>query len=431
MEEGKIYSKNAQSITARLLVVFAFVFALIFVWSCIRLQIGNMFAELTSPDESGAAETAQLARKLAPSDPLANWLATTTEKYSYGKEQTETVAAGYTDVVRLSPNDFRWWNELARAREQAEDFAGAEEAFRRMLALAPAYTYPHWQFANFLLRRGKSDEAFAELKKTAAGDTIYRDQTYSLVWDYFDNDVAKVEDVAGDFASAKISLTKFFALHQQPEESLRIWKSLSEEEKKENLPLARIVAQGLFERKYFRPAVEFVHDLEIEPDANFEVIENGGFENPIGGKEYIFFGWHVLSIEKTDVKLDSKQKHSGNKSLRLLFNGYAKPDFGNVYSITAVEPNSRYKLSFWLKTENLKSAGAPTVEVINANDDKLIAATKPFPDGSNDWQEITLDFATPGNAQGVLIRTSRGFCGDNCPIVGTIWYDDFLLGKQK
>jgi len=29
----------------------------------------------------------------------------------------------------------------------------------------------------------------------------------------------------------------------------------------------------------------------------------------------------------------------------------------------------------------------------------------------------------------VTIRTVRAYCGDDCPITGTLWYDDFELKK--
>jgi hypothetical protein len=82
-----------------------------------------------------------------------------------------------------------------------------------------------------------------------------------------------------------------------------------------------------------------------------------------------------------------------------------------------------------VRTENLKSGGAPTINIINGADDKLVAVSKPFPTGTNDWQEITLDFASPENTEGIIIKTGRTYCGDNCPIVGAFWYDDFRLSK--
>jgi hypothetical protein len=94
-----------------------------------------------------------------------------------------------------------------------------------------------------------------------------------------------------------------------------------------------------------------------------------------------------------------------------------------------VEPKTRYRLRFFVRTENLKSAGGLMVEIINANDDKSIAQTKPFQMSTNDWQEVTVEFTTPEATEGIQIRTIRSYCGDSCPITGTFWYDDFDLTR--
>ena len=72
----------------------------------------------------------------------------------------------------------------------------------------------------------------------------------------------------------------------------------------------------------------------------------------------------------------------------------------------------------------------PQLQVINANNDKIITLSAPFPTGTNDWQEISIDFTAPGDCNGIVILTVRGFCGENCPLAGTIWYDDFRIVKQ-
>jgi hypothetical protein len=95
-----------------------------------------------------------------------------------------------------------------------------------------------------------------------------------------------------------------------------------------------------------------------------------------------------------------------------------------------VVPGNKYRLSFWVRTENLKSAGGPVLDIVNANDDKLIAKSAVFPTGSNDWQEMTVEFEAPANCSGISIRTARAYCGEDCPIIGTFWYDDFQLIKR-
>ncbi len=422
-----IETKNTKT---RIILAAAIVFALVFGWFAVTRQLGNMLAELTPPSASNAGQVADVAVGFAPRDPLANWFAASVGKNVFTPESVENSVKLYENVVRLAPFDFRWWIELGRAYEDAEKYEQAENALHRAVELAPNYVYPHWQLGNFYLRRDRADEAFAELKKATAANIAYRDQVYSIAWDYFDKDTARVEEIAGNSPENKVSLVKFYAVKERAADSLRIWNSLSEAEKSLDPGYAKVVAQALYEKRFYRSAVEFARQTGIDPESKAETVTNGGFEKPIGDARETYFGWKIFLAEKLEIKTDVTQKKEGARSLRVVFNGFSGTDFNHIQQVAAIESNNKYHLSFWLKTENLKSAGTPTLEIVNAADDKIITASKPFPTGSNDWQEITLEFSAPENSEGVYIRTARAYCGDVCPIVGTFWIDDFRIGEQ-
>ena len=191
------------------------------------------------------------------------------------------------------------------------------------------------------------------------------------------------------------------------------------------------MTQGLYDKRFYRQSLEFAKDTGVDTDALPAVVTNGGFESGIVNSEDTYFGWRLSRGDgKLDVASDSSVKHSGGRSLRISFRGYAKAELYNIFQTVVVEPGKNYKLRFWLRTENLKSAGGPQIEIVNGNDDKIITTSKPFPQATNDWQEIALDFTAPENCEGIVIRTTRAFCGENCPIIGMVWYDDFELIKQ-
>ncbi len=422
-----IESKNTK---ARAVLILAIVFALIFCWFAVSRQLGNMLAELTPTSAPNARQIAGTAVMLAPGDPLAKWLEAGVEKEVYSLEKIEKAVKLSEEAVRLSPYDFRWWVELGRSYEQAEHYEQAENAFKRAVELAPSYAFPQWQLGNFYLRQNRSDEAFTALQKATFDNLVYREQVFAIAWDYFDQDTAKVEAIAGDSPDVKTSLVKFYVAKERASDALRIWNSLSEEEKQANEPTGKLVAQVIYEKRFFRAANEFAKQVGIDPEAKIETISNGGFEKAIGEPKDTYFGWKLTRAEKLDIKTDSTQKKEGSRSLRVLFTGHSGVDLINhIWQVAAVNPNQKYRLKFWLKTENLKSAGTPMIEIVNANDDKIITTSKPFPTGSNDWQEITMDFTTPENCEGITIRTARAFCGEVCPIVGTFWYDDFSLSR--
>ena len=115
--------------------------------------------------------------------------------------------------------------------------------------------------------------------------------------------------------------------------------------------------------------------------------------------------------------------------MKINFRSYDKPEYYNVTQIIAVRPGTAYRLSFYVRTEDLASAGLPLVQIWNIGENGLIASSSPFAAGSNDWQQVTIDFISPETAQGIMIRTARNFCGEGCPIVGILWYDDFQLQR--
>ena len=422
---------DARQASARVAIGVVVLLALAFGWFAVRWQLGNMLADLTQPSEPSAKEVAALALRLSPGDPMVNWFVAGTRKNIFTPEGVSATANAYETVARLSPNDYRWWVELGRAREQTEEIEAAEKAYRRAVEIAPNYVYPHWQLGNFYLRQGRSQEAFDELKKSAVSNSVYRNQVFSIVWDFYEKDTARLEEIAGSAPSVRADLAKFYASKQRAEDSLRIWNTLSDEEKTADAAVARIIAQAFYEKRIFRQSQEFVRELGIEPEARFETVQNAGFETPFGNLNETYFGWKVVPKDKLEVKFDPTQKKEGRRGLRLSFTGFSEPNLYNIYQYVTVQPTGRYRLTFWLRTENLKSGGTPALEIYNANDDKTIVASEPYPTGTTDWQQIKLEFGAPANAEAVGVRTIRAFCGAECPIIGTIWYDDFKLEKIK
>jgi len=422
---------DTKTAKGRVLIVVLLLGVAILCCYAIRWQLGNMLVELTRPNEPDAKKVSETALRLAPGDPLAQWLVASTHKMSSTDDGPQASIRRFEDVVRLSPYDYRWWIELGRAYEQSEDYDNAERALRRAVELGPSYAYPRWQLGNYLLRRDRVDEAFAELKKTTENNLDYREQVFSLAWDYFQKDPAKLEQNIADSPDVRSSLALFYAAHDRAGESLRVWNSLTPEQKAEHPQIAKTIAQALTSRRFFREAVEFSRQVGIDPESSPEIVTNGGFEKPLGSADDNLFGWKLTRGDnKLDVSVDSSVKHSGGRSLKLNFKTYVKPELFNVWQIVAVNPQQNYRLSFWLRTEDLRSAGVPQVDVVNGNDDRIVASSPPFPAGTSDWHEVTIDFKTPENCEGIFIRTSRTYCGDACPIVGTVWYDDFSIGRR-
>lgn len=419
---------GTKDLKGRLLLGAIVLAALIFAWFSISWQIGNLLAAVTQPNDPNARSVAELSHNLSPRDPLTNWLKGSVTKENFAPDSLKNSTADFENAVRFAPEDYRYWIELARNYEQLEEYDKAENIFRHTVEIAPEYSNVHWQFGNYYLRRGKEAEAFAELRKSAGNSSVYSDQIFSIVWEYYDKDKAKLDQLAGEKGDIRASLARFYAAKGESEDSLRIWNTISEEDKKRNEKTARIITQSLYERRFYRAANAFTRQLGLEPDAQIGTIENGGFEEPIApnGSD-TYFGWQIGKKEKMEINTDPIKKKEGGKSLRVSFNGFTGVELKNVGQTVAVESNKKYRLSFWLKTDNLKSAGNPTLEIINANDQKIITTSAAFAGGTSDWTQMKIEFTTPPTAEAVAVRFDRAYCGDACPIVGTFWVDEFKL----
>ncbi len=414
------------------IIPYAVIVALcVFGWFAVRTQIGSMLGELTPPTRDNAADVAELASNLAPLDPRPRWLAAMTLRQSFSPEDIDRSVVFLEESVRLAPYDFRTWIDLSRGYEQAERYDEAERALQRSIQLAPAYALPRWQMGNFLLRQDRVEEAKAELKRATETSSTYRDQVYALAWDYFGRDPVQVEALASDSADARANLARFYAQRESGRDALRIWNQLSPQQKNYYWFIAGPTARRLYETGFVREALAIARDVGLARDAQQETVNNGGFEKSIGDHTETLFGWMIFRNEsKFDALPDSQVKSEGSRSLKVSFRNFVKPSLYNIGQIVTVAGGRAYRLTFKLRTDNLRSGGPPYLQIAAVKTNAILAASEPFPTGSTDWQEIAVDFTVPDDVEGVEIRTVRVGCGDECPISGTFWYDDFRLIGQ-
>ena len=135
-------------------------------------------------------------------------------------------------------------------------------------------------------------------------------------------------------------------------------------------------------------------------------------------------GWIGVSAESS--KLDDKVFVSAPYSMKLISTNPKKGAETRYWSIKALKPNTKYRLSCMLKTENIQGKGGVTLNLVDT-------ANRWFPkkniQGTNDWTKIEIEYTTaPGTNQGKLP------CTLGLKIVaatGTAWFDDVKLVEIK
>lgn len=381
--------------------------------------------------QSAYKEVAELAVSLAPSDPQTHYSVAVLNDKSLLMEDLPKSIAAYEQATALSPNDFRLWLALGRARERGGDAAGAEKALRRALELAPNYAEVQWTLGNVLLRQGKAPEAFAEIRKAVQADAKYTGSAVSMAWQIFEGDLAEVRRYLGESTPLNAALAVFLAKEKRFDEAARIWNAVPEDERQNAF---RQNGEDLFRElltaKKYRAALE-VGRQTGKATSNQAVgkMTNAGFEEELRAANQNPFDWQIAEGAQPQIGPNNTEKHGGNLSLLFIYNSSDGKDLRPVSQIVAVEAGKKYSFETFYKSD-LKTSATLKWEIVDAASGNVLAATGAVV-ASADWTALKTDFVPPENAEGVIVRLVRDGCKSAiCPIVGKVWFDDFVISER-
>jgi tetratricopeptide (TPR) repeat protein len=383
----------------------------------------------TIASRAAIKQVADFAVGLAPADPQTHLASAVLHEKSFLPEDLPKSLAEYERAAALSPSDFRLWYELGKARERAGDARGAEFALRRALELAPNYSHVQWALGNFLLRQGKSEEAFTEIRKAAGGDKNYANPAVASAWQIYEGDLAELKRYVGDSAHLKAALAALLAREKRYDEALEIWNGLPETEKKTAFKASgEEIYQKMIEAKKYRDALQIYSQISESSEKTYALgrIANGGFESDVNLENPGVFEWQIAGGVEPQIGIDNTQKHGGNLSLAFIFKTADGKGFRSVQQTAAVEAGKKYTFEVFYKAD-LKAPATLRWEIADAGDGKILASTDAL-SANADWTALKTDFLTGATTEAVNVRLARADCNSTlCPISGRVWFDDFSL----
>jgi hypothetical protein len=163
------------------------------------------------------------------------------------------------------------------------------------------------------------------------------------------------------------------------------------------------------------------------PSGN-NLITNGGFEKEkiLGGG----FDWKMAPVPGASIAFDAFSALEGKRSLRIIFNGKENIDFQHLSQVVSWKPDTGYLLKAHMRTKEVTTKSGIKIEVIgigpalHASSESLI--------GDNSWKELTVDFHTPAQSQGGIIRVRREKTEKfDRFLSGTVWVDNIQLTEKR
>jgi hypothetical protein len=176
----------------------------------------------------------------------------------------------------------------------------------------------------------------------------------------------------------------------------------------------RNLAEGLPVRDALFVAGDYLAQLAPDPEV---VFVNPGFEDYAGNRA-AGYSYHDRPGEVSFI--DTEVCHSGAASLRFENFGHYQYGHGRVMQEIAVRPYRQYRVSVWVKADQLTPASAFLVQVL-APDGRSLAPWDPKLPATTDWRRLTMGF---NSTRYDRVRIYAGVWGGQS---GRFWVDDFAV----
>jgi tetratricopeptide (TPR) repeat protein len=374
-------------------------------------------------------DVAQAAARLDSADPESHYAIAVA--YSARGKFAEA-AREFEQAIERRPQDYFFWLELGRARDQLGDRKGSLAALHEAVRLAPHYSRPRWELGNVLLREGRLAEAFEEILQAARSDTALLPAVCDLVWQAGGRDAQVVEDTIRPRTPREfLTLSRFFATHGHAMRSLQLLAQAAGVPEQGRRDLLNDLLNAGEDRAAYAIWAKGNSQAPTGPEEGTGLLYDGGFELGLESNEP-GFGWHSVGDRKVvDILRDDSQHSGGNFSVLLHWHGEPDPARGFLTQRVLVKPGARYKLQFATCTRGLVSGGLPILTLsYGSQGENEIARSLPLDPKTGCWQENLIEFTAPEDTDSVLIAVKRGRCArgvEPCPIFGNLWLDDFKL----
>ena len=347
-----------------------------------RVGLSRLFARYALIADS--IQATDEAARLSPSDPeihrARSIVATRLQMHAEAVKSLEIAS-------RLRERDDLLWLELGNAREEIGDTKGALAALDQAVRWAPYYAHTHWQRGNLLLRMGRFNEAFVELRTAAAANKSYLPNLIDLAWGISRGDVKRTEELM--------------------------------EIKDDNQRTALV--QFLARKRQFRGA------YSIWSNVNGLRLFNGGFEEPLVFDGLELGRWVLSNDAKNKLAIDVSEKFAGTRSLQITLGGNWNPGTPLLSQTVLVDASKTYRVSFSLKTKDLVTGGPPLFTISDATNNQLLGKSESFP-STNSWLTLNFTFTSLATTEAAVIRLQRNNCDPSpCPIFGVLWLDEIQI----
>src|SRR5689334_21370938 len=356
--------------------------------------------------------------------------------WQYNLEEPDTARAiqAYSIAMSLNPRSADLWSDVGTAYETEGNVAAARDAFLHAKSAYPLSAEISWRYANFLLRQGDLDAALAEMRRAVESEPKRGAEALSRALSAEPNIDLIIDRVLPPLSNAYTGAIFDQVSEGHTANAVLIWNRLAALHPKE-LPLETytfyLVTALLREKRVaeaqriWKHAADFASygNLPGPPDS---LLWDGGFESGVFGTG---FAWAPPGgTQGVQFSFDTREKHSGSRSLRLLFNGRYNLGLNGPCAEVAVQPSTTYHFSAWLRTQSITTEQGIRFQLRPVGTQENLAVTTSDLRGTQPWTNIETSWTSGKNVQEMQVCVARLPSQEfDDKIQGIAWVDDVAL----
>ena len=351
-------------------------------------------------------------------------------EYLWYRHDWQGAIKQYKTAIKLDPLEPRLWLDLAAAYQFTGDHKTEAKALETAVRLDPTNPATALEAANFYLVAGDVDSAVREFHiiLDQSNDPEQVRLAFDRSWKATGDIDKLLAELVPATASAHLTLLDMLVARKEAGPAERVWSHLVSL----HVPFDRKPAFGYFdyliETKQVEQAQLVWSDLVARDSlkaycSTGNLVVNGGFEEDLlnGG-----FDWRYRPLPDVIAEIDTTESHAGHRALLASFDGPPVAEIG-VSQLIPVQPNTEYRFSAYMKTEDIEGGSGPRFVIEDAyTHERYLVSTDRV--GSSLWAEEAADFTTGTSTTLVLLRIMR-LPGDE-PIRGKMWFDDVSLAAR-
>jgi len=338
----------------------------------------------------------------------------------------------YLSALSFNPLSYETWLDLAIAYESEDNLTAARDAFLHAKKIYPLSAEVSWRYGNFLLRQGEIDPAFREMKQAVAADPKRSAEAFSRALRSGSTVDTALDRVLPPIAEAYLDVVWDQTTDKHTDNALKVWNRMSSFPPRIALNDSFSLVNALLNERriseagtVWNQAVVFSGLSDLQGPAN-SVLWDGGFESNVsgGGFSWIF----SAPVAGVQVGFDAGEKHSGNRSLRLFFQGRSNINYTDVCHYVPVKPLTSYLFSAWVKTRALTTDQGIRFQLRPLDTRFSSTANTSDVHGAAPWTLVQMSWGSASDAHEVQVCIARfPSQEENNKIQGTAWVDDVAL----